>query len=87
MLFRLIRLKFIFDQLLIGRSNRFGSLQPGCCKLFFKNMAESPEGWIFQVDKNNCVSFEATTLRIFDKITRSHHKIALSLFPEEGNLD
>ena len=80
MLFRLICPKFIFDQLLIGRSNRFCSFQSGCSKVFstYDHMAESPEGWIFHVDKNNCASFEAT---------RSHHKIALGLFPDKGNFD
>ena len=41
-------------------------------------MAESPEGWIFHVDKSNCASFEATTLRIC-----SHHKIALGFIPRQ----
>ena len=34
--FRLICPKFIFDQLLIGRSNRFRSSQSTCSKVFSK---------------------------------------------------
>ena len=36
-------------------------------------------GLIFYADKNNSVSFEATTLRILNKFIRSHQKTSVAL--------
>ena len=50
-------------------------------------MAESAADFIFHTDKNNCVSFEATTLPIFNKIIRSHQKTSVALFSDKGNIN